>query len=92
MTGPAQQYDGTLRVRITPSDGRRVTVEWFVEETGEVVWTEGVNLRDGIVSFVSQIRAEGHFEPTAGCFVDAAGKRHFVLNAKAGLLGACYNP
>lgn len=82
-----QQHSGVLRAKITPLGGRAVKVEWFDPATLAVVWTETCDPADGM-SFVSQIQCEGDFRTVSGFFIDGEGKRHFVMHADPGRLGA----
>ena len=79
-------HQGTLRAKVTLL-GASAKIEWINHQTQEVVWTETCAPREGM-AFVSQIECTGSFRPTGGYFVDASGKRHFVLNAEVGSLGA----
>lgn len=83
----AAQYAGVLRPQITILSADRARVEWVDPATREVVWTEECSPRAGC-AFVSQIECKGEFRPLPGYFVDADGKRHFVLAAEPGRLGA----
>ena len=80
------EFTGTLRARITLIGGG-VKIEWMDPRTLEVVWTETCTPKAGM-SFVSQIECQGEFHPRSGFFMDENGKRHFVLNAEPGQLGA----
>jgi hypothetical protein len=80
------EYNGTLRARVTLIEGG-AKIEWFDPQTMETVWTETCTPRPGM-AFVSQIECSGEFHPRAGFFMDGEGKRHFVLHADPGELGA----
>ena len=88
MTAPLKSYSGTLRPRITPLGGNSTKVEWVNETDGSVVWVETCTPNDGF-AFMSQIVCTGDFATqTSSYFIDTEGKRHFVLHAEEGRLGA----
>ena len=96
---PPKEYDGPLRLKVTPLGDGRVALEWHSitqpdgsvdpNVLGELIWCETVKPADGL-SFVSQIVCDGRFEPSSGplIFIDAMGRRHFVMDAEPGRLGA----
>lgn len=62
-------------------------LDWFDPQTMETVWTETCEPHAGF-SFASQIVCSGEFRPASGFFIDSEGKRHFVMHADPGRLGA----
>lgn len=84
---PKQEHFGLLRPQVsTIDDNARIQVEW-VGPTGEIVWTETMENRAGQAA-VSQIQCEGTFSVQSGMYVDSEGKRHYVLKADPGRVGA----
>ena len=84
-----KNYSGTLRPKITPLADGRIRVEWMDEE-GVAIWTEGVKPKEGC-GFMAQIECTGEFKVSRDNYmVDADGKRHFVLDAEEGRIGAVF--
>lgn len=86
---PRKTYTGTLRPEITLIDGGAV-ITWINPRTREAVWTESCTPKPGF-SFASQIECTGEFCTRDGYFIDQDGKRHFVMQADIGALGAKMN-
>jgi len=82
----AEEYTGTLRLCVRPLGERRLLMQWLAED-GTVVWTENAHV-PADRGFVSQIVGTGTFIPQPGYFLDADNKRHFVISAEPGKLGA----
>jgi len=82
-----ERFDGHVRLQVTIISETHVRLQWFNSETDEVIWTEECKPNVG-VSFVAQIEGKGLFQPRPGYFVGLDGKRHFVMNAEPGMLGA----
>ena len=82
---PKQEHFGALRPQVSVEEDR-IKVEW-VSPDGVIVWTETMEARPGQAA-VSQIECDGKFVVRSGMYVDASGKRHFILKADPGRLGA----
>lgn len=90
MTEPAKSHSGVLRPRIAILAMDHARVEWFDPESQTVIWTEECRPPNGW-GFASQIVCSGDFSVQPGHFIDADGKRHYVLKADTGQLGALFN-
>lgn len=86
MTAPRKTYSGQLRPLFGIGLDGRIVVEWRAPD-GETVWTETFSVLPGKRAY-SQIQAAGEFRTTEGLIVDEADKRHFVMSAEGGILGA----
>ena len=87
---PRKTYAGTLRPEITLIEGG-ASIDWIDPATREVIWSETCKPKSGF-SFASQIECTGDFSTRDGYFIDKDGKRHFVMQADIGALGAKMNP
>lgn len=83
---PPTTHTGTLRAEITLIEGG-ASIDWIDPQTREVVWSETCKPNPGF-SFASQIECQGEFHIRDGYFIDQDGKRHFVMQADMGQLGA----
>lgn len=97
-----REYTGNLRPRIYyqgqteilfPKTNTLKTfnvfkIEWIEgKDVSKVVFTEEVKVPQGH-SFVPQISGYGTHSRQTGFYVDSENRRHFVMDAKAGILGA----
>lgn len=83
----AHEHRGTLRMCVRPLGDRCLSLQWICDETQDIIWTEMVNVPEDR-GFVSQIVGTGTFRPHPGYFLDLENKRHFVIAAEPGKLGA----
>ena len=83
---PRTNHTGTLRAEVTLIEGG-ASIDWIDPQTREVIWSETCKPKPGF-SFASQIECMGDFCTRDGYFIDQDGKRHFVMYADIGLLGA----
>lgn len=79
-----KEYDGVLRCRIKIVSPKQIRVDWFDEETREVIWSEEIKVPSEGMSAVSQIQCSGAFEPTNGYFMDEFGLKHHRMTAEPG--------
>ncbi len=79
-----ETYDGVLRCRISVLALDKVKLEWFNEETREVIWTETVTMPKEDLSAISQINCSGSFETRNGYFMDEFGLKHHRMTAQPG--------
>lgn len=87
MSSPKQEHFGSLRPQVSVTPDGRIKVEWVAPDR-TVVWTETMENQPGRAA-MSQIECDGKFAVRSGMYVErATGKRHFILNAEAGRLGA----
>lgn len=89
---PRTEFDGILRCRVTVVSPKQIRIEWWDEETKEVIWKETVSLPVQGYSAISQIVCSGSFKPAAGYFMDEFGMRHFRMTAEPGALSAMAGP
>ncbi len=81
---PRKEYDGVLRCRIKIVSPEQIRVDWFDEETREVIWSEAIKVPSEGMSAVSQIKCSGTFETTNGYFMDEFGLKHHRMTAEPG--------
>jgi len=81
---PRKTYEGVLRCRVSVLALDKVKLEWFDEETREVIWTETITMPSEGLSGISQINCSGSFETRNGYFMDEFGLRHHRMTAEPG--------
>jgi len=77
-------YEGVLRCRVSVLAMDKVKLEWFEEETREVIWTETIRMPQDGMSGISQINCSGSFDTRSGYFMDEFGLKHHRMTAEPG--------